>query len=183
MVDMDKQTKVQPIYDGLIGILGNAPTQGLISKEVWTLYNWHITKLEQATNASYEEFKAIAGDYDDGGVPPNIFRPTLNSLINYLHGEYFPNDPLPFSGTPALSVHNNNLQHQSQSTTVTIQQFTQLIDKKLPFYEEESKERSFLEKLKGTISNAKDASEIITTVLALAQTYGLGIEALGKIFS
>lgn len=163
----------------------------MYGQRLWERLHELIKKLNAIERSNSEAI----GNFDEYQIPMesngdnpcvrvDVYRGMLGGLIDRLYGEFFYDEQQPFSG-PApsnLEINTSMQQNQSQTVTLVIQEFTQLIDKKLPFYDKETPERSFLEKLKETVGQAKDASEIVSTVLSVAKTVGLGIDALGKMF-
>jgi hypothetical protein len=78
------------------------------------------------------------------------YRSTLGGLISRLHGEYFPDEPAPFSGIPSTV----NIQTRQQSRSIRVQMLFDVRDKiseKLSEFDEVTKERTFLQKVKGSI--------------------------------
>jgi hypothetical protein len=77
-------------------------------------------------------------------------------------------------------------QTQQQSQSVLIQMifdFQDKIEQSMGKYPDGSKEKTFLQKLKGTIRNITDFAQIVLAVSKLAKDYGISVEDLSKIFS
>ncbi len=56
------------------------------------------------------------------------------------------------------------------------------IDEKIHSYEDGSKEKSFLQKFKNSLSSISNATQLISQLLKLAKDFGLNIEDILKIF-
>jgi len=78
------------------------------------------------------------------------YRSKLGGLISRLHGEYFSDEPAPFRGMPSTV----NIQIRQQSPSIRVQMLFDVRDKiseKLSEFDEVTKERTFLQKVKGSI--------------------------------
>ena len=76
-------------------------------------------------------------------------------------------------------------QTQQQSQSFQVQMLLEIqskIDEKLHELESEDKKRGFLEKVKGALTSARNTSELVTLLLAMAQEFGLTIKELLELF-
>lgn len=104
-----------------------------------------------------------------GNLSTSLYRTRLGGLISNLHGEFFIDEPAPFSGMPNTVITHNLSQQQSQQQTITVTllELQSKIDQKLPQVTDE-KEKSFLQKLKdqlGTVTSVVQLIQLILTVL------------------
>ena len=109
------------------------------------------------------------------------YRQKLSGLISRLHGEYYSDEPPPFSGIPGTI----NIQTQQQSQSVQVQillDMQSLIYERLPKFQEGTPEKSFLEKLKSKLSSVSNVVELFSLCMKLAKDVGLNIESLFRIF-
>jgi len=121
------------------------------------------------------------------GITPHLevkistYRTKLNALINYLHGKYFKNENLPFSGNPQTVV--SQQQTQNQTMNIAIFDVIEAIDRAL--YKDKNiapEDKSFLEKLKERIKGVNTYSQLILTILSTAKDFGKNIEQIIKLF-
>lgn len=179
--------KVRPIYQALMGCLSSAPLpekQGyILESPIWEQFHRYIDKLNELTKEDYNEYKlSILSDQDWGQkISVQEYRSKLNSLIMYLHGQFFPEESFPFSGSPGVVV--SQVQQQSQNAQIImITQFQDLIDKRLYGEQLEPKEKSFLEKIKAELPNIKSVAELIQLVISISKSMGMDINQIAKIF-
>lgn len=74
---------------------------------------------------------------------------------------------------------------QMQSQSVDIQMLLTIqskIDEQLPKFEEGSKEKNFLQKLKGSLSGVKDATQLLSQLVIVAKDLGISVADLYNIF-
>ena len=110
------------------------------------------------------------------------YRQKLGGLISALHAEYFGNELAPFSGVPSTII----TQSQQQNQSVHIQMLLEIqskIDEKIPHYPEGSKERSFLQKLKRSLSSISNITQLLSQLLKMAKEFGLRIDDILKFFN
>ena len=96
-----------------------------------------------------------------------------------LYGEYFPDEPQPFSGQPSTVVTQTNNQSVQVAILLDFQSF---IDKKLYSADLEEKEKNFLQKIKDSLPNIKTSVELVGLVISIAKDLGLNIEQILKLF-
>lgn len=181
--------EVKYLYAEFMGYLSQMPTAPqdkpylhIDDDSVWKQYNDSVKKLSEITGKDYRTFlieplRGQTGEF----IRINTYRHKLGGLISRLHAEYFPELPEPFSGQPSVVITQN--QQQSQSVFIQMLHDVQSkIDEKLPTLKEDSKEKGFLQKLKGTLSSAPNIISLFVQILTLAKEYGISIDTLSELF-
>lgn len=188
--------KIKPIYLQLMGILSQMPTFSAAftifsTSEIWENYNSVIDKLNTTSGKNYDEFKVIPKTQLYMGtnrpvVNGTLFRQQINGLINHLHGEYFQEDKMPFSGEPQNVFEQNQVVSQSsnlQVVMVTILELQEKLIKKESEFPVDSAEGKFIKILKDSLKNVKSNIELINLILQTAISVGLSLDKLKTIFS
>ena len=138
--------------------------------------NTAIDLLNTASGKNYDRFKLSLLPGINGGsfVRLTAYKQKLAGLISYLHGEYFYDEPPPFSGMPSTVVTHNLSQQQTQqqSMTVTLLDIQSKIDQKLLSTKDE-KEKSFLQKLKDGLQTVNSVIQLIQLILKLVHQTGI----------
>lgn len=180
----DKQA-IRPIYSELQGYLAQAPDpkSGSISDEAfWSQYNDSIQQLNSLTGKNYDRFQIIPLNGQLGPfIVKDTYRQKLGGLIAHLHGEYFSDEPAPFAEMPSTII----TQSQNQNQAVHIQlllEVSDLINEKLGKFQDGSKEKTFLEKIKASLSSVKNVSQLVSLLLTTAHQLGITIEQLFNLF-
>lgn len=185
--------KIRPIYSELQGYLSQAPEATSGRERIYddtslvNQLNSSIQELEQLTQKDYSRYKErIQITVWNRGTRQFFdllsYRSKLGGLISRLYGEYFSDESAPFSGMPSTIIN----QHQSQSQTTHVQillDFQSKIDKKIKAYKDDSKEKTFLEKVRGALSKVGNVTELFTLILRTGRDIGLTIDDILKIFS
>lgn len=181
MVDKEK---IRTSYSELQGLLSQAPPvkdkNGVyrsVSNEVLDHLHHVIDELNSVSKEDYSRFKMRTGGWTDY----LLYRTKLSGLISRLHGEYFSDEPAPFSGMPSTVIS----QTQQQSQSFQIQMLLEIqskIDEKLHELEPEDKKRGFLEKVKGALSSVNNAAGLIALILSTGQQFDLTIKELLELF-
>ncbi|MBU1557393.1 hypothetical protein KKC45_00305, partial [Patescibacteria group bacterium] len=152
--------KIRPIYSELQGYLSQAPEfipgRERISNgvEIINQLNSSIEELEEISGNDYSRYKETIKTSTSGSLRYFEllgYRSSLGGLISRLHGEYFSDENPPFSGMPSTVIN----QHQNQNQITYIQVLLEIqskIDSEIPKFETGSNERTFLEKLKQSLS-------------------------------
>lgn len=187
----DKET-IKPIYSELQGYLTQAPDNEpkiyIYDKDFWEHYNRTLKELNSLTGKDYDKFKLrpITNLHGGDRITNTAYRQKLGGLIALLHAEYFLDEIAPFSGMPNTVIHQNQIQNQDQSQSMQVKlalEMSDLIHEKLSKAKDGSKEKTFLEKIKGSLSSVKNASQLITLLITTANQLGLSIDDLRKLFS
>lgn len=185
---MAEKDKIRPIYSELQGYLSQAP--GIKGSGVthdsnfWSQYNSTIDELNNISDNNYDRFR-ISTERDGSGkqaMQIMTYRSKLGGLISRLHGEFFSDEQPPFSGMPSTII----TQTQQQSQSVYVQMLLEVnskIEQKLPKFAEGTKERTFLQKVKGSLSSIKNATGLITLLMNMAKECGLSFDDLKNLFS
>lgn len=186
---MDKQ-EIKAIYGELMGFLSQTPPQpmdkpeiSLYDEAIWTHYNKRIQSLNDLTGKDYSDYILKPNHSSSFGAYINLltYRNKLGGIISRLHAEYFEEMAEPFSGKPSIVVNQN--QEQSQSVSVLLQTVVELrdkIDQQLPNYEEGTKEKGFLKKLKDSITTATSITNLMSIIVKLAAEFGISPDMLAR---
>jgi len=180
--------KIRPIYSELQGYLSQAPKlesplDGSSDKTPWTQVNNTIDELNSISGKNYDSFKLNPEFMNQKGMIPHYFikisayRSKLAGLIARLHGEYFSDEPAPFSGMPSTII----TQTQQQSQSFQVQMLLEIrskIDEKIPKFDKDSKERGFLEKVKGSLASVRNVAELILLLLKTGKDIGLTVDQI-----
>ncbi len=182
----DKET-IRPIYSELQGYLAQAPDANeerdsyIYEKAYWCQYNDTIQELNEIASKDYSRYILTPTVSRDGDsyITKKIYRQKLGGLIARLHGEYFSDEQVPFADMPSTVIQQN----QSQSVHVEfILEVNNLINDKLHAAKEGSKEKTFLEKVRGSLGAVKNVSQLIPLIIKTAREMGLSINELGDLF-
>lgn len=187
--------KIRPFYSELQGYLREAPPAAdTYSYDTIIIENLNklIDQISLISEKDYARFKvrivpeSPANEYDSMGSSASFqiqeYRSNLAGLIANLHGHFFSKEPPPFSGMPNTIINANQTQSQSVDITLLLAMQSR-IEEQLTKFPEGSKERTFLQKLKGALPIIKDATQLISQLFTLAKTAGLSVDDLFKIFS
>ena len=192
--------KIRPIYFELQGYLSQVPevkglNDPLYDSSIWMQYNQAVDQLNEVSGVDYSRFKVeprtskarrssegrlISPEYEFVNIVS--YRQKISGLISRIHAEFFPKEAPPFGSTPSTIIS----QTQQQSQSVHIQMLLEVqskIDQELPKFDEGTKERTFLQKVKGSLSSVKDATSLIALLLNIAKECGLSLEDLKGIFT
>ncbi|OHB60659.1 MAG: hypothetical protein A2167_04585 [Planctomycetes bacterium RBG_13_46_10] len=185
---MAEKEKIRPIYHELQGYLSQAPDEKgardvIYDSAYWEQYNSTIDELNNISGNNYDRFK-ISPVQGQAGLRVVIctYRSKLSGLISRLHGEFFSDEPAPFSEMPTTVIS----QSQQQSQSFQIQMLLEIqskIDEKLPKFDEGTKERKFLEKVKSSLASIRNIAGLISLLLKVAKECGLSIEDLRNLFN
>ncbi len=172
---------IRPLYAEIRGYLYQAPEakatfDSIHNKDVWDQFNGVIKLLEEITEKNYSRFiikpkESQVGDY----VSVILYRQKLGGLLSSLHAEYFNDEVDPLHKGPATVISQN----QQQQQTVHIQMILDMqskIDGNIDKYEEGSKEKGFLRKVKSSLSSVKNVIQLLSLLLNTAKDFGLNIQ-------
>lgn len=185
---MNRET-IRPIYMELQGYLSQAPKPAdrmeIYEETFWNQLNNAINLLNEITGNDYNRF-AIEPKFETGVgkfIDLNAYRLKLGGLINNLYGQYFPDEAEPFSGKPSTIINQQQSQNQHQQVFVKILfDVRDKIDEKLPTLADGSPEKTFLQKLKDSLSSISSIAGLLNTIFTLASQYGVSIDQLSTIF-
>ena len=187
---MVEKEKIRPLYCELRGYLSQVPdatrTGGYYyGSELWEHYNSSIDELNEISDGNYGRFRVSPTRSGGGGklyIDIGTYQTKLAGLVERLHGEFFSDEPSPSGGMPTTVIS----QSQEQTQSFQIQMLLEVqskIDEKIPKFDEASKERKFLEKVKGSLASIRSIAGLIALLLSLAKEYGLSIEDLKSLFN
>ena len=187
-MDSSLKEKIRPIYSELQGYLSQAPKpekvySALTGESTWKHYHSAIKELNDITGEDYDRFKVSPErGQTDQFVRVVEYRGCLGGLISRLHGQYFSDEPAPFSGMPSTII--TQQQTQAQSTKVQILLDLQsTIDNQISKYKEGTPERTFLEKIKEGLSGIEDVNDFVRLLLRTGKGLGLTIDQILTFFS
>ena len=180
---MAKHEDIRPIYHELQGYVSKAPSSDknrmIHDAEFWESANQAIDELINISGVDYSRFKMTprrVGGSPHMSVEKDTYRTKLAGLVARLHGEYFANEPAPFSGMPSTVI--SQTQVQSQSQTQMVLDLQSKIDEQLLNLEPGDKKHTFLEKVKGALASVKDYAGVLALYVSTAQEVGLTLEEL-----
>ena len=190
--------KVRPIYNELKSFFSQIPPGNGVTPDlsIKKFLDEIIGKLNNITGKDYSRFKIEATNMNPNrwagiGIVtisyPSV-RIKVSSLLSCLHSEYFSDEAEPSFSTVPISTAPSMIitQQQSQNQSAYIQIILEVqskIDEKLREYNDGSKEKTFLEKIKSSLSGARSILELIRLILNTAAGIGLTIEQVMKLFS
>ncbi len=185
---MDRE-KIRPLYSELIGYLSQAPQADRAddvtnNSDLWELYNNSLNLLNDVTGEDFDRFlitPEAESDFLGEYVQISTYRQKLSGLISHLHAKYFSTEPAPFSGSPSTVVSQNVQQIQSTQVQILLD-IQSKIDEKINDYSDGSKEKSFLQKLKGNLSSITNITQLISKLFNIAKEFGLNTDDLASIF-
>lgn len=178
--------KIRPIYSELQGYLSQAPKpknvyDNVDDSSLWNQYNETIAELNEISNDNYDRFKIKEeelGKTDYGQlIQISTYRNKLGGLIARLHGEYFFDEPAPFSDMPNTVINQTQQQNQSFQVQMLLEVQSK-IDEKISEFKEGTKEKSFLDKIKGSLSSIKNTTELFTLILKTGKDFSLTVEQI-----
>lgn len=130
--------------------------------------------LSEVSNKDYSRF-SIQPERDQVSnyIFISAYRQKLGGLISNLYGEYFSDEPPPFSDMPRQVI----TQTQQQSVSVQmLLEFQSKIDENLQKVENGSKEEGFLKKLKSTLSAVSNVNDLLRQCMKLGKEFGLNVQ-------
>ncbi|MBI2038913.1 MAG: hypothetical protein HYT22_01355 [Candidatus Niyogibacteria bacterium] len=181
---MDINEKIAPIYSELQGYLAQAPEKDkeIFVEAVWERYNQTVEELNNVSGKNYDGYRVQPRRWANTTNPCVAtldYRTKLGGIIARLHREYFSDEAAPFSGMPNTVI--NQSQHQYQSIQMLLEIQDKISEK---FYQatEGSKEKTFLEKVKSSLSSVRNATELLSLIMKTAKDIGLSVDELIKLF-
>lgn len=189
------KNKIRPIYRELQAYLAQAPALTSNSgttrdRTLWTNFNGLIDELNTVTGENWDRFKI--SDIKHGQVTQRStpyqyilvseYRSKVNGLIERLYGMYFSDEPAPFGATPGTIINQNQSQNQVTHVQILLE-FQSKLDEKLREYGDGTKEKTFLEKVKSTLSGIGNVADLVSLILRTGKDIGLTLEQISKIFS
>ncbi len=185
MTDEQEKKKIRPLYSELQGYLSHAPKRDdavfYDSSSEREQLNATIDLLSTTIGKDYSRFKLSSLESMTGNlVYVSAYKQKLAGLINYLHGEYFSDEPSPFTGVPSTVINQN--QSQQQAVSVLILDIQKKIDEKLSTTEDE-KEKGFLKKLEKLLPTVTNGVQLVKAVADLAVQMGLDPHLISKLFT
>lgn len=186
----DLKEQVRPIYSELIGYLESAPPhtklyEHIPGHEMWEQVNNTIKELDKVTGNNYGRFSIIASEARSRGLDNYVYvahyRQKLSGLIGTLHAEYFSGEQSPINNSSVANTVITQTQQQNQSVHMLLEIQSRL-DEKMSDFSDGSQEKTFLQKLKESLSSVKNTTQLINHILKTAKDTGVSMEELLKIF-
>lgn len=162
--------KIRHIYSELQGCLSQTPSiknnyDSIDQRAFWEHINSTIDELSTILEKDYSSYKLVPSNREENYIRVSVVRLKLGAIISRLHGEYYSDEPAPFSGMP--SVVNNFSQSQQQTATQTIVlEFQELLSQKIASIADEE-EKTFLQKIKEGLGTVRNTAELIKLILEL----------------
>ena len=179
------KSKVKAIYYELQGYLSQTPkpqqpSDIFASDDPWCQYNQAIEELSKITGDDYGRFM-LKPKLMNGHNIVNLttYRQTLGGIINRIHGVYFSDENMPFSGSPQTIISQN--QTQSQSIQM-LQDFQNKIDGEIIKSKDDPKKVGFLKKVESKLSQVKDVNDLLKLLLKTAKELGVNMSELLSLF-
>ncbi len=184
-MDDTVKSKVKAIYYELQGYLSQTPkpqqpSDIFDSDDPWCQYNQAVEELSKITGDDYERFIIKPKPMDDYNIVHLItYRQTLGGIINRIHGIYFSDENMPFSGSPQTVISQS--QNQSQSVQMILD-FQSKIDGEITKSKDDPKKVGFLNKVKSQLSRVKDVNDLLKLLLKTAKELGFNMSELLTLF-
>ena len=96
--------------------------------------------------------------------------------------KYFSDEPFPLGGSPDTIITLSQQQAQSFYVQMLLD-IQSKIDDSLNNYEEGSKEKGFLKKVKDSLSSISNVTQLLTLILSTAKEFGLTVSDISKFFT
>lgn len=181
---------LRPLYSELQGYLSQAPNfekpsyDAISDESIWQQYNESVNLISKISEEDFSRF--LITNIEGGSTGKFIrlisYRQKLGGLISSLHGKYFFDEAAPFSTGPSTIIS----QSQQQNQAVHIQMLLEIqskIDEKIHSLQEGSRERSFLQKFKNTLSSISNVTQLISQLIKMSKEFGLSIDDISRIFN
>jgi len=183
---MAEKEKIRPIYSQLQGYLSQVPKADVESQiynsDLLNHYNKVIDELNNISGNNYEDFKLQPVLlHSRFRVLVETYRSKLGGLISRLYGQFFSDEPAPFSSMPSTIISQSQQQTQSFQIQMLLE-IQSTVDEKIRQFKDGSKEKTFLQKVKTFLASVGNVTQFVSLLLRVAQEVGLTIEELLKIF-
>jgi hypothetical protein len=185
------EKEIKNIYRELQGYLKQAPEprshgEGMSDDFIWNNFHQTIDRLNKASDNNYDIFKVKIHPPDRTRTAPYIriveYRQQLQALIYRLQSEYFPEEIDETKTQQGIVIS----QSQQQSQQVFIQMILDVqskIDEKLSSLPEGSNEKTFFQKLKGSLSATSGIVDLLNKIFTFAKDSGISTDQLTKLFT
>ncbi len=189
-MEEEKKRKLKAIYSELRGYLAQAPeVEGgiydLYEEPVWKQYNETVNQLSEISGKDYSRFciepscSSTSGRYYMNII---VYKNNLGGLISRLREEYFSDEPDPLDEAPSTVIAQSQRQEQSVDIQMVIE-LADIINEKIGKYDEGSKEKGFLQKLKSLRTSISNTKQLLQTIFKLAKDCGLNMNEAFEIFA
>lgn len=183
-MDEKERRQVAGIYEELKGVLSSFGDKAYLDDDgISDHINFVVRRVSaQCPDIPEVEIYLARTDHvpDRGRVVDLIAtRPRLASLIGRIKGVYGFDGPFQSAGNTIIQTQN---QEQSQQQIfVTILGLQERLISEIPRHAEGTKERGFLEKLKGALPAVKNVTDILASVLKIGGELGLDPATIHKL--
>jgi hypothetical protein len=179
----DLRIKIKPLYEELKGMRDAIPTgTSVYDNGISTKYHQTLAAVSELIgDLQTDDYKlsldhAIYPGMKEGSrVLLDQYRINLNAIIGNLKGRF------DFDSNQNHTGHTF-IQNQSVSIELVLNLQEKIINLEKK-YDEGTPEKTFLQKLKGSLSSIKDATDIIKIVLVEAQKAGITLDKLASMFA
>jgi hypothetical protein len=169
---------IKAYYEELKGMREAIPVAGWFDDDgISEKYHQTLNKLSKViSNFEINEYKVQPRHLAQRGmiIDTNQYKTNINSIIGHLKGRF------DFDNNQSASGHTF-IQNQSVSIELVLNLQEKIINLERE-YEEGTPEKTFLQKLKKSLSSIKDATDVVGTVLSEAQKAGVTLEKLTSMF-
>ena len=180
-----RNEKAIALLERLRGFLQEAPTGSgsTFGDDLIKSLNGAIDEINEATGEDYSKFKVqmTVGEY--GTWMNNLtYRTNLSGLIGELASKYHPSSLSKESKPPTTVITNFQTQEQQQTATITLLlEFQSKVDEAIRNYEDGTKEKDFLTKLKESLPAVRNYLDLLHLVFDIANSVGLTPDKIPQI--
>jgi len=183
--------KIRPVFEELQGYLQRAGALDVYNHEIWQHYHRVIALLNELSGEDFSRFRITIippNPYQHVSLPehmdPGEYTAKLTGLIRYLHCKYFRDEPSPFSIHLPTIISRAETRNQSVQMQMIVELTEQLTRNRARFTEG-SKERDFIDKVKGPLQSAgsgcTSVAQLILLLLNIAKECGLSVDDLQQV--
>ena len=189
-LDENKLKSIRGIYYEPQGFLKEAPRveEGRIAifdSSIWELFNRTVDKLSMVTGRDYSEYKLVPTSGHQSlkqykHIKIETYRQRLSGLIGHPYSEYLEESVVdPIHNQPEVLIN----QFIQQQQAVSIQMLLFEIESKISKYPENSKERTFLQRVKELANSGINLLQFITKLINLAKELGMSYDEVIRVLS
>jgi len=183
LMDEQKIKQINALYEELRGLVFGLGDVGMGQNIVGgpaSQYKQIIKKLSEITGEDFSRFLPKMDDYDSNDPITGALdlKTSVNSLIASLRANYLNDRPAHYEQSASASTEVN-----VNVTVSVVVDILNILNEKEKEFEEGTKERTFIEKLKSGLKGVKDTASILSTIAQTANQVGLTTAELMKILS
>lgn len=188
-MDAEKLKQIEIIYEQLLGLfhgMGTPSETHKVSGGPITQYEKIVADLEAITGEGLQHFMPETTRNSTGiWYLSKDLKTQSSSLISWVRASFLPKKETPHyiqPNNPATSISQTVNQDVNVTVSVVVELMNFLNEKEKEF-EEGSKERGFIDKLKAGLKGVKDTTSILALIPQIAVQCGITLAELHKIFS